>query len=203
MVTWRQLQRPLQTPGLSVRTQTLGAAVAPPAGGAGVVRGEAADAAEVPGGQRGGRGRRGQVVGLRLLRQVLLLQQRGEVFPETLLEVIAPRLPLLLLWFFCLAEGGKAGSRTWGREGGQRVVLEVVFLQSLELSGQSPLSGGFIQNSALPGLHPSGSFLFQHHLGCCVVASSLRQPHRFLPNRTKRVLLYNRTAGFVLMSGHL
>lgn len=28
----------------------------------------------------------------------LLLQQGGEVFPETLLEVIAPRLSLLLLW---------------------------------------------------------------------------------------------------------
>lgn len=64
-------------PGLSVRTQTLGAAVAPPAGGAGVVRGEAADAAEVPGGQRGGRGRRGQVVGLRLLRQVLPIREQS------------------------------------------------------------------------------------------------------------------------------
>lgn len=28
----------------------------------------------------------------------LLLQQRGEVLPETLLEVVAPRLSLLLLW---------------------------------------------------------------------------------------------------------
>ena len=114
-------------PGLSVSNQTLAAAVAPPAGGAGVVGGEAADAAEVSGRQRGGRGRRRQVVGLRLLRQVLpirgqrmesqqtahsrqpirtqqscvthlLLQQRREVLPETLLKVIAPRLPLLLLW---------------------------------------------------------------------------------------------------------
>lgn len=114
-------------PGLSVSDQTLAAAVAPPAGGAGVVGGEAADAAEVSGGQRGGRGRRRQVVGLRPLRQVLpitgqkkesqltahsrqpmrtqqrrvthlLLQQRCEVLPESLLEVIAPRLPLLLLW---------------------------------------------------------------------------------------------------------
>lgn len=111
-------------PGLSVRAQTLAAAVAPPAGGAGVVRGEPADAAEVTGGQRGGRSHRRQVVGLWLLREVLpirgqseesavnsevtgeerrrethlLLQQRGEVLPEALLEVIAPGLPLLLLW---------------------------------------------------------------------------------------------------------
>lgn len=42
-----QLERPLQTPRLSVCAQTLGAAVAPPAGGAGVVRREPADAAEV------------------------------------------------------------------------------------------------------------------------------------------------------------
>lgn len=108
-----------------MRAQTLGAAVAPPAGGAGVVWGEPADATEVTGRQRGGRGRRWQVVGFRLLRQVLpireqgrgqlksankgegkqyrgvthlFLQQGGEVLPETLLEVVAPRLPLLLLW---------------------------------------------------------------------------------------------------------
>lgn len=114
-MTRRQLERPLQTPGLSVGTQTLAAAVAPPTGGAGVVGGEATNAAKVSGGQRGGRRRRRQVVRLRPLRQVLLLQQRGEVLPEALLEVIAPRLPLLLLWFFCLAEGRQAGSRTRGR----------------------------------------------------------------------------------------
>lgn len=64
-------------PGLSVCTQTLAAAVAPPAGGAGVVRRETTDAAEVTGGQRGGRGRRRQVVRLRLLRQVLPIRRQS------------------------------------------------------------------------------------------------------------------------------
>lgn len=45
-------------PGLPVRAETPAAAIAPPTGGAGVVRRVAADAAEVSGGQRGGRGRR-------------------------------------------------------------------------------------------------------------------------------------------------
>jgi len=63
-------------PGLPVCTQTLAAAVAPPAGGAGVVRGEPTDAAEVPGGQRGGRGRSRQVVRLRPLRQVLPIREQ-------------------------------------------------------------------------------------------------------------------------------
>lgn len=115
------------TPGLPVCAQTLAAAVAPPTGGAGVVRREAADAAEVAGRQRGGRGRCRQVVGLRPLWKVLpmgaqcgesadalrpgktdagethlLLQQCSEVLPEALLEVIAPRLPLL---FLCAQRG--------------------------------------------------------------------------------------------------
>lgn len=67
----------VRVPGLSVCTQTLAAAVAPPAGGTGVVRGETADAAEVTGGQRGWRGRRRQVVRLRLLRQVLPIRGRS------------------------------------------------------------------------------------------------------------------------------
>lgn len=60
-----------------MRTQALGAAVAAPTGGAGVVGGEPADATEVTGRQRGGRGRRGQVVGLRLFRQVLPIREQG------------------------------------------------------------------------------------------------------------------------------
>lgn len=66
-------------PGLSVRAETLAAAVAPPAGGAGVVGGAATDAAEVPRGKRGRRRRCGQVVGLRPLGQVLpRREQEGE-----------------------------------------------------------------------------------------------------------------------------
>lgn len=99
METGPPSQRPLQTPGLAVRTQTSAAAVAPPTGRAGVMRRESTDAAEMSRRQRGGRSHGRQVVGLHLLRQVLLLQQRGEVLPEPLFEVVAPRLPLLLLWF--------------------------------------------------------------------------------------------------------
>ncbi len=71
-------------PGLSVCAQALAAAVAPPAGGAGVVRGEPTDAAEVTRRQRGGRGRRRQVVGLRLLRQVLPIRgpSRSQQIPD-------------------------------------------------------------------------------------------------------------------------
>lgn len=123
-----------------MRGQTLAAAVAPPTGGAGVVRGEPADAAEVAGGQRGGGGRRRQVAGLRLLRQVLpirrqskrsaggrreavkdrrethlLFQQRGEVLPKALLKVITPRLPLLLLWTH-RDRGGEEGEDTFTPE---------------------------------------------------------------------------------------
>lgn len=171
-------------PCLSVRTETLAATVAPPAGGAGIMWGKPTNAAEVTGRQGRGRGHGWQVVGLWPLGQVLpirehrdgerwsleqistqytvrrcshlLLQQRCEVLPEALLEVVSPRLPLFLLWtgghsliwtpqrprhhlhmqagrargtwLLGLTEGRQAGSRSRRRERGERVVLEVVLL---------------------------------------------------------------------------
>lgn len=59
-------------------TKTLAAAVAPPAGSAGVVWRVATDTAEVSGGERRRRGCCGQVVWLRSLRQVLSIRVQNE-----------------------------------------------------------------------------------------------------------------------------
>lgn len=144
--------------------QTLDAAIAPPTGRASVVGRTAANAAEMARGERRGRGQRRKVVRLGLVSQVLFLEERREVFPKSQLEVIASRLPLLLLRLLRFTEGWKAGVWTWRGERAQRVVLEVVFLQSLELPTKPPQACGVVQNSPLAGLHPSRVLLLQHHV---------------------------------------
>lgn len=93
--------------------------------------------------------------------QVLLLQKSLEVFAEPLFKMITPCLLPPLAGFVALVELRQPLDQL--REARVRVVLEVVFLESLELAGQTALPRGAVQYAPLVRvLRADCYFLFRH-----------------------------------------
>lgn len=127
-------------------SQALDTAISSSAGHAGVGGGKATDGTEMTLWELGWRCTGCQVVGSLGCTQVLLLKKCLKILPEPQLEMVASGF---LLLFSCLRVVIKLGQALHLRQVCMGVILEVVFLQCLQLAVDAPLTSSRVKDPPL------------------------------------------------------